>query len=249
MHTASYDVARALLSVLLGLTPLAVAAAEPVVLEAIGGLEAGGRARSYGFVTAGIAPSIASGLRLPIRLTVSDLRYSFDAGGVTTAVQSPGVTLLAGLAIDGRRGRLALQGGGELRRELRRAGGSAPAETDLQPGAVAQLEADLALGSRLHAFAVANYAGAARYTYARLAVLWQLGNLAWSGPRSHFAGVEGAGQGNAETSSAQVGASLQITFVRAQLSLGAHAGLEESWSPAAPRSRAPYGALSLYKRF
>jgi hypothetical protein len=249
MHASPFHV-RPLLAVILALSAGAVGAADPVLLEAIGGFELSGADRSYAFVTAGAAPAVALGLRMPVRLTASDLRYSFESGGTTTAVHSPGATLLAGLGLRGERSGLALTGGGELRRERRRVEGSSdPATVDVRPGAVIQLEGDRAMGLRLHVFALVSFAGASRYTYARLAVRRQLSNLQWRGPLAVFAGIEGSGQGNAETRAAQAGGSIEITFARAQLSLGAHAGLEESGSPGEPRRRTPYAALSVYQRY
>ena len=128
------------------------------------------------------------------------LRYTYGDGLGTTAVEAPGVTMPAGLA----------------------------------------------LGRRFHTFALATYAGAARYLYAKLALRGQLNNLEWRGPLTFFLAVEGTGQGNAETRTTQAGGSFEVGFVRARLSVGVHAGVQETWSPGQPHTRGPYGGLSLY---
>lgn len=250
MDRTAHTLAGGLLLLSLSLAPLRTTAGEPALLEAIGGIEAGGTDRSYAFLTGGWGASLGPGLRLPLRLTASDLRYSFASGGATTDVHAPGATLLAGLSWEGSRGRVAVLGGGEVRRERRSVRGSAaPATSVLKPGAVAQVEGDLAFGGRLRAFALANYAGAARYAYGRLALLWQLTNLRWEGARAWFVGLEGVAQGNAETRAAQAGGMLQVTFARVQFSIGLHAGVEQSRSPGGPSDHRPYGALSLYQRY
>jgi len=250
MHSPKSGMGRGFLVVLVAVASSAARADDAVLVEAIAGLEASGSDHGYGFVTAGIAPPISSGLRLPLRLTASYLRYTFMVGTATTAVEAPGVSLLAGLAFHGEQGGLVLYGGAELRREQRRLEGSPdPATVDLRLGAIGQLEANLALGRRLHAFALATYAGAARYTYAKLTLRGQLNNLDWQGPLTFFLGAEGTGQGNADTRAAQAGGSFEVGFVRAHLSLGVHAGVQETWSPGQPHTRGPYAGLSLYCSF
>jgi hypothetical protein len=228
----------------------AARAEDRVIFEAIGGWESSPSNGSYAFATAGASPHLTGGLRLPVRLTASDLRYSFDTAGATTSVRSPGVTLLVGLGLRGAAGGVVLSGGGELRWERRQLLGTAePASTIRRAGAVAQLEGDFAMGRRLRTFLLANYAGAARYTYARAALRCQLSPLEWRGPLAWFAGIEATSQGNADTRAAQLGGSVEATVVRASLSVGLHGGYEESWSPGEAHRRRPYGALSFYERF
>jgi hypothetical protein len=226
----------------------AARAEEGVTFEGIAGLDVGGAGSRYAFATAGASLPLGGRFRVPIRLTASDLRYSFGAAGATTDVRSPGATALAGIGLRRGAGALSLSAGGELRREERRVPGSPPA-TGLRAGAVAQLEGELGLGPRLQATLLASWAGAARYAWSRAALRFQLNDLAWQGPLVAFAGLEGIGQGNAETRAVRGGGVLELNLVPARLSLALHAGVETRGSPGAPWSRAPYGTLGLYRPF
>jgi hypothetical protein len=95
----------------------------------------------------------------------------------------------------------------------------------------------------------ANYAGAARYLFSRVAVRRQATNLDWKDPVAFFLGAEGIGQGNDESVGAQGGLFLEWTFVPQRLSLALRGGYKDSWSPDGPHRRGAYGGLSVYQQF
>lgn len=219
-----------------------------VTIEGLAGWEGDGFGQGYGFVGAGALEPISTRFTLVTRLSASYLYYSFESSGTTTSVVSPGMSAMTGLRTRFARGSAAVLGGYEARWEERRTD-AAPDETGVTGGGVVQADADLGLGRRWRGFVFANYAGAARYLFSRVAVRWQATNLEWNDPIAFFIGVEGIGQGNDESVAAQGGPFVEWTFVPQRLSVALRGGYKRSWSPDGPHRRGAYGGLSLYHRF
>jgi hypothetical protein len=141
-------------------------------------------------------------------------------------------------------------GGGEIRQERREIGDPAPSKRDdANCGFVIQVDGDLALAKHWRALALGNYAGAARYTYARGAVRYQATNLDWQWPTTFFVGVEGVRQGNVESDAFQGGGFVEYGLVSQHLSLALHGGYKESWSPGEAHRRGGYMGVSAYRAF
>ncbi|MBI3606345.1 MAG: cellulose biosynthesis protein BcsS [Nitrospirae bacterium] len=241
---------RSLLAVfaVLALVTVAPSAKAAVTLEGLAGWEGDGFGQGYGFVGAGAVKSVGARFALVTRLSASYLYYSFESSGIATSVTSPGVTAMTGVRTTLAWGSVAVLGGYETRWEDRRsdAGGE---ETSVTGGGVLQADADLGLGRRWRGFLSANYAGAARYLFSRIAVRWQATNLEWTYPVSFFVGGEGIGQGNDESAAAQSGPFLEWMIMPQRLSIAFHGGYKDSWSPGGPHRRGAYGGLSMYHRF
>jgi hypothetical protein len=227
---------------------VAPAAAAAITVEGLAGWEGDGFGQGYGFVGAGAVKPMGMHGTLVTRLSASYLYYSFESSGTTTSVVAPGVSALTGLRLGFARGSAAVLGGYEVRWEDRRFD-AAPDKSGVTGGGVVQADADLGVGRRWRGFVFANYAGAARYLFSRVAVRWQATNLAWKAPVAFFVGVEGIGQGNDESVAAQGGVFLEWTFVPQRLSLALRGGYKDSWSPNGPHRRGAYGGLSVYHRF
>jgi hypothetical protein len=242
--TRSLLVAVAVLALLTVAQPVKAA----VTFEGLAGWEGDGFGQGYGFVGAGAVTPIGPRLALVTRLSASYLYYSFESSGSTTSVSSPGVTGMSGVRATLDRGTVAVLGGYETRWEDRRsdAGGE---ETSVSGGGVLQADTDLGFGRRWRGFLFANYAGAARYLFSRMAVRWQATNLEWTTPTAFFVGIEGIGQGNDESAAAQGGPFLEWSFAPQRLSAAIRGGYKDSWSPDGPHRRGAYAGLSVYHRF
>lgn len=241
---------RSLLAVfaVLALVTLTPSAKAAITLEGLAGWEGDGFGQGYGFVGAGALKPLSTRFTLVTRLSASYLYYSFESSGRMTSVVSPGVTAMTGLRTEFTWGSAAVLGGYESRWEERRTGATSD-ETGATSGGVVQVDADLGLGRRWQGVVFANYAGAARYLFSRVAVRWQATNVAWEEPVAFFLGVEGIGQGNDESAAVQGGPFLEWTFVPRRLSIAFRGGYKDSWSPDSVHRRGAYGGLSAYHRF
>jgi hypothetical protein len=218
--------------------------------EVIAGWEGDSHAQGYGFGTVGALIPLTPHLVLPVRASGSFLYYDYDSSATTLRVRSPGVSLLAGLRVTGPGGSATLMGGGEVRWDHRETEDVAgPVRRETNGGFIVQAEGDLSLAKRWRALALANYAGAARYTYGRAAVRYQATNLDWQRPTTSFAGIEGVLQGNDESRAFQGGGFVECTLVHSHLSLALHGGYKESWSPGEDHRRGAYFGAGIYRAF
>lgn len=230
------------------LATVAPPARAAVTLEGLAGWEGDGFGQGYGFVGAGAVTPIRTRLALVTRLSASYLYYSFEALGITTSVASPGVSVMTGLRTEFARGSAAVLGGYEARREVRRTD-TTPDETGITGGGVVQADVDLGLGRQWRGFFAANYTGAARYVFSRVAVRLQATNLDWNGPVAFFLGVETIGQGNDESVGVQGGPFMEWALVPQRLSFALRGGYKDGWSPNGPHRRGAYGGVGVYHRF
>lgn len=218
--------------------------------EVITGWEGDSHVQGYGFVALGALIPAGPRLTVPVRASGSFLYYAYDSSGTSVRVRAPGVSLLTGLRVVRSRGSATLMGGGEIRRDHRESGDPALSKRDdTNSGFVIQADGDLALAKRWRAFALGNYAGAARYAYGRGAVRYQGTNIDWQGPTSLFVGVEGVRQGNGESDAIQGGGFIAYGFVPQHLSLALHGGYKESWSPGEPHRGGGYLGVTAYHAF
>ncbi len=230
--------------------PAAARAAGPGPFEGIAGWEGSSRDQGYAFATLGALVPGGPTFVFPVRLTGSWLAYTYDSSSTGVRVRAPGASLMAGVRVSGPRGSLTVTAGGEVRREHRELAAPGLMSRDRTVGgAVVQLEGDTPLSPRWRVLGLANYAGAARYTYARGALRWQANNLDWQGPRVFFVGVEGVGQGNGDSQGWQAGGFAECDLVRQRVSLGLHAGYRESGSGGVVRQTGAYAGAGLYRRF
>jgi hypothetical protein len=229
---------------------IAARAAEAGPFELITGWEGDSHVQGYGFVSVRALIPAGAHLTVPLGASGSFLYYTYDSSGASIRVRSPGVSLLTGLRVAGSDGSVSVLGGGEIRRERRETGDpTLSTREETNGGFIVQAEADLALARRWRALALANYAGAARYTYGRGAIRYQASNLDWQGPRSLFLGVEGVRQGNDESDAFQFGGFVECSLVPEHLSLALRSGYKESWSPGEVHRRGGYLGLSAYRAF
>ena len=236
-------------AVLLSCLP-AAARARAVGWEGIGGWEGDSHSEGYGFAALGALIPGPHELAIPLRLSVSYLYYQFDSAGARVSVQSPGVSLLSGIRISRPHVTTDLMLGLEVRREHRvlNVTGS-PASDETQPGIEMMADADIDWATRWNSYLLADYAGAVRYWYGLGNAKYQLTNLDWHGRTSLFAGVDLVRQGNDESDAYQAGGFIEQAFVRSNLSLGLHAGYQNTGSPGEPRSTGGYLGISFYQRF
>ncbi len=247
--------------------PLGSVVSSPAVagsLEGLAGWEGDGFGQGYGFVGVGSLKPMGARLTLVTRLSGSYLYYNFESSGTSTSVTSPGVTGMTGMRVTFTKGSLSALGGYETRWEHRRSdlgrqviviGGRRVEivghlnENNITGGGVLQADADVGLGRQWHGFLFANYAGAARYLFSRMAVRWQATNLEWENPLAFFMGVEGIRQGNDESAAAQGGPFLEWSFVPQRLSVALRGGYKNSWSPNGPHRYSGYAGVNVYHQF
>jgi cellulose biosynthesis protein BcsS len=235
-------------TVLAALAPSrASAGAKPV--EGLAGWEGDGLHQGYGYGGFGILVPVASHVILPMRILGSYLYYNFTDSSEVTTVRSPGTTGLTGLRVMGARGNLTFLGGAEVRWERRKTDPGSTLRRRTIWGGMFQGEGDLALARRWRALALANYAGAAKYFFGRGTLRYQFTNLDWKGPTSLFAGFEGTRQGNDESAAWGGGGFLECAFVPARVSLSAHGGYKDTWSPGSAHRSSAYFGLGVYRRF
>jgi len=221
-----------------------------IPLEGLGGWEADGLGQGYAFAGVGALATAGARVVIPARLQGSYLYYDFLEGAITTTVRSPGVTAMTGLRLTGSRGSLTILGGAEVRWERRNADTlAAPSLRRTSWGQVLQGEGDVALTRRWHILALANYAGAARYLFARASIRHQFTNKDWKGPRTLFAGMEGTRQGNDESDAWGAGGFFECALVPSRISLSARAGYKEVWSPDTLHRKSAYFGAGVYRRF
>ncbi len=220
-------------------------------IEGIAGWEGDGFDQGYGFATLGGAVSGGAHASFPLRITGSYLYYDYRAAAGAVKVRGPGVGGMAGLRNNARPwGTISILAGGEVRWERReRQGSSGAGSAVARGGAVAQADGDFTWGRRLHPFLLVNYSGSARYVYGRAGLRWQISNIEWQGPLTWSPGIEGVGQGNADTDAVQAGATVECAVVRSRISVGARGGYKDSASPEGGRRHGAYVGVGLYRRF
>ena len=219
-------------------------------VEGIAGWEGDGYKQGYGFAALGARFAEGASVSVPVRITGSYLYYNYRDEGARLSVRAPGAAAMLGLRSTRPWGTFAVFAGGEVRWERRlREAASGSAASVARGGAIVQGEGDIAISRRFHPSLLVNYSGSARYLYGRAALLWQCSNLDWSGPRAWFLGIEGVGQGNADTDAIQAGGSVECNLVRARLSIGIHGGYKDSASSEGSRRQGGYIGGSLYHRF
>jgi hypothetical protein len=87
------------------------------------------------------------------------------------------------------------------------------------------------------------------WDYGRAGLRCQISNLEWRGPTAWSIGVDGVGQGNADTDAIQGGGSLECALVRSRVSLNVRGGYKESASSDGGRRQGGYVGGGIYKRF
>jgi hypothetical protein len=185
-----------------------------------------------------------------VRVSANFLYYNYDSSGTRIAVNSPGVSLVSGIRVGNARATGDLLGGAEVRRDHRTLDTPGTSATDeINVGIVLLADGDFELAKRWRSYLMVNYAGAAQYWYGRGELSYQLTNLDWQGPAAHFAGVEVVREGNDESDAYALGGFFERAFVRSNLSIGLHAGAENSGSPGETRTTAGYFGFGFYQRF
>jgi hypothetical protein len=233
--------------VLVGLT-LSAPRCEAAV-EGFGGWEGDGYAQGYGYAAGTLFLPASGEVSIPVRATGSYLYYSFQGDPGEVKVRAPGAGLTAGPRASGSWGAVTALVGGEIRWERRAVAGAPFGDTVARGGFLAQADADLAWGARMHPSALVSYSGSARYLYGRVALRRQLSNLTWQGPTTWFAGLEAIAQGNADTSALQGGGLVECNLVRSKLSLSVRGGYKESDRNDPSPRRGAYVAGGFYRRF
>jgi hypothetical protein len=222
--------------------------ASPV--EGIAGWEGDGFDQGYGFATAGVSFQDGRTISIPLRISGSYLYYNFGEAGEVIRVSGPGTAGLIGIRSTRPWGTIAASSGGEIRWEKREhelPGGTGASVARV--GVIAQLETELVWGRRLRPFLLANYSGSARYVYGRAGMRWQISNIDWRGPLTWSLGLEGVGQGNADTDAVQGGATVDCALVRSRISLSLRGGYKDSASSDGGRRHGAYIGGGLYRRF
>ncbi len=222
--------------------------ASPV--EGVAGWEGDGFDQGYGFLTAGVSFLDGRALSIPLRVNGSYLYYNYRETGEVVRVSGPGGAGLIGIRGTRPWGTVAALTGGEVRWERceREASGGVSASV-ARGGIIAQVEAEFAWSRRLRPFLLANYSGSARYAYGRAGLRWQISNIDWRRPVTWSLGVEGVGQGNADTDAVQGGVTVECALVRSRVSLGVRGGYKDSASSAGGRRHGGYVGAGLYRRF
>ncbi len=218
-------------------------------LEAIAGWEGDSFSQGFGFLTAGALLGEGGRLVVPVRVSGSYLEYNYRDGGSKVSVRAPGASVASGVRGVTRFGTLTALAGGEVRWERREREPQGLSGQVARGGLVVQGEADLAFGRRLRPFLLASYSGSSRYAYGRGLLRWQCSNLDWKGPTTWLLGIEGVGQGNADTDAVQAGAVLEWVVVQARLSLGLHAGYKNAALSETERREGFYAGVGAYRRF
>ncbi|PYP40162.1 MAG: hypothetical protein DMD48_04455 [Gemmatimonadetes bacterium] len=192
-------------------------------------------------------------------VTVAAVLTGAVAGLTATPAEASSVEGIAGWEGDGWLigvrstrpwGTVAALTGGEIRWERRdRETMGGPGASVARGGIVAQVEGEIACSRRLRPFILANYSGSARYVYGRAGLRWQISNIEWHGPLTWSLGIEGVGQGNADTDAVQGGATVECAFVRSRISLGVRGGYKNSASSDGGRRDDGYLGAGFYRRF
>jgi hypothetical protein len=245
MKTAA--VAAVLIGVVAGLV---AAPCEASSVEGIAGWEGDGFEQGYGFAMAGVSLLEGRAISIPLRVSGNYLYYNYDEAGEVIRVSGPGSAGLIGVRSTRAWGTAAALTGGEIRWERRdREIMSGPGASLARGGIVAQLEAEFAWSRRLRPFLLANYSGSTRYVYGRAGLRWQISNTDWHGPLTWSVGIEGVGQGNADTDAVQGGATVECAFVPSRISLSLRGGYKDSASSDGGRRDGGYVGAGFYRRF
>ena len=219
-------------------------------VEGIAGWEGDGFEQGYGFAMAGVSLLKGRAISIPVRVSGNYLYYNYDEAGEVIRVSGPGSAGLIGVRSIRPWGTVAALTGGEIRWERRdRETMGGPGASVARGGIVAQLEGEIARSRRLRPFILANYSGSARYVYGRAGLRWQISNIEWHGPLTWSLGIEGVGQGNADTDAVQGGATVECAFVRSRISLSVRGGYKNSASSDAGRRDGGYLGAGFYRRF
>jgi hypothetical protein len=219
-------------------------------LEGIAGWEGDGFDQGYGFAMAGVSFLEGRTISIPLRVNGSYLYYNYGEAGNVIRVSGPGGAGLIGIRGTRPWGTVAALTGGEVRWEKREreipGGGNASVT---RGGIIAQVEGEFAWSPRLRPFLLANYSGSARYVYGRAGLRWQISNIDWRGPLTWSLGIEGVGQGNADTDALQGGATVECSLVPSRVSLSVRGGYKDSASSDGGRRHGAYVGVGLYRRF
>jgi hypothetical protein len=234
---------------LLGCPPVA-ALAGGTAWEGIGGWEGDSQSEGYGFAALGALIPRSQVLVIPVRLSVSYLYYQFDSSGTSFSVRSPGVSLMSGIRLSKPHATTDLMAGIEVRRDHRVEDlAGSPATDETRPGVELMADADIDWAERWNSYLLVDYAGAVQYWYGLGNAKYQLTNTDWHGRTSWFAGVDLVREGNDESDAYQAGGFLEEAFVKSNLSLGLHAGYQNTGSPGESRRTGGYLGVSFYQRF
>lgn len=221
--------------------------ASPV--EGIAGWEGDGFDQGYGFAMAGVSFLDGRTISIPLRVNGSYLYYNYGEAGDVIRVSGPGSAGLIGIRSTRPWGTVAALTGGEIRWEKRqREMPNGASASVARGGIVAQVEAEFG-SRRLRPFLLVNYSGPARYVYGRAGLRWQISNIDWRGPLTWSLGLEGVGQGNADTDAVQGGATVECALVRSRISLSIRGGYKDSASSNGGRRHGGYVGVGLYRRF
>jgi hypothetical protein len=222
--------------------------ASPV--DGIAGWEGDGFDQGYGFAMAGVSFRHDRTISFPFHVSGSYLYYNYDEAGEVIRVSGPGGAALFGIRSTRPWGTLAAQAGGEIRWEKRQREPAGDAGASVaRGGIVAQIEGELVWSRRLRPFLFANYSASARYFYGRAGLRWQISNIDWSGPLTWSLGLEGVGQGNADTDAVQGGVTVECSLARSRIALSVRGGYKNSASPDGGRRHGGYVGVGLYRRF
>lgn len=224
--------------------------ASPV--DGVAGWEGDSFDQGYGFAMAGLSFGHDRAISVPVHVSASYLYYNYDESREVIRVSGPGGAALFGVRSTRPWGTLTALAGGEIRWERRKhesEGGAGASASVARGGIVAQIEGELAWSRRLRPFVFANYSGSARYFYGRTGLRWQISNTDWSGPVTWSLGLEGVGQGNADTDAMQGGATVECSLARSRIALSLRGGYKSSASSDGGRRHGGYIGVGLYRRF
>jgi hypothetical protein len=222
--------------------------ASPV--EGIAGWEGDGFDQGYGFAQVGVSFLDGRTTSIPLRVNGNYLYYNYDETGDVVRVSGPASAGLIGIRSTRSWGTVAALTGGEIRWEKRESevpGGTSASVA--RGGIIAQVEAEFAWSRRVRPFLLANYSGSARFVYGRAGLRWQISNIDWRAPLTWLLGIEGVGQGNADTDAVQVGAMVECALVQSRVSLAVRGGYKDSASSDGERRHGGYVGFGLYRRF
>jgi len=239
-----------LLLLIIALSTFAPRHASAGSLESVAGWEGDSHREGYGYAGIGTAIPLSHDFAVPVGISVSYLYYGYDSTGTAISVQSPGASVTSGLRVHVPSASLTISGGAETRREsLNSDIAGSPTRTRTTFGGVFQLycQEELARGWEATQFGV--YVGAAQYMVGRIALRRQITNLHWTKPTSFSLGLEGVRQGNRFSDAIQAGGFAEWNLLRLRMSLGAHAGYKQSWSPGYSHLGGAYLGMSLYRHF
>lgn len=219
-------------------------------VEGIAGWEGDGFDQGYGFVVAGLLCRAGGTTSIPLCVSGNYLYYNYGEAGEVIRVSGPGSAGVIGVRSARPWGTVAALAGGEIRWEKReRDIPSGAGASVARGGVVAQAEAEFVWGRRLRPFLLANYSGSAHYIYGRAGLRCQVSNIDWRGPLTWSLGIEGVGQGNADTDAMQGGAIVECALVHSRISLSTRAGYKDSASSEGGRRHGGYVGVGLYRRF